>query len=81
MLGSMVFPASMVATAMAGKAINSTGWSYAQASLVERPGKILFISGHFDAATQGLPEQARFLAKPFTREALLAAIAGALEGN
>jgi len=42
---------------------------------------ILFISGHFDAATQGLPEQARFLAKPFTREALLAAIAGALEGN
>ena len=42
---------------------------------------ILFISGHFDSATQGLPEQARFLAKPFTREALLAAIAGALEGN
>lgn len=42
---------------------------------------ILFISGHFDAATQGLPEQARFLAKPFTREALLAAIAGAIEGG
>ncbi|HEU5075459.1 MAG TPA: ATP-binding protein [Polyangiaceae bacterium] len=39
---------------------------------------ILFISGHFDAATRALPEQARFLAKPFTREALLAAIAGAL---
>jgi len=40
---------------------------------------ILFISGHFDTKTQGLPDQARFLAKPFTREALLAAIAGALE--
>ena len=42
---------------------------------------ILFISGHFDSATQGLPDQARFLAKPFTREALLAAIASALEST
>lgn len=49
----MVFPASMVATAMAGKAINSTGWSYAQASLVERPSKVLFISGQVPADAQG----------------------------
>lgn len=42
---------------------------------------ILFISGHFDKATQELPEGARFLAKPFTREALLAAIQSALEAS
>ncbi len=35
----------MMATAMPNKAINSSGLSYAQACLVERPSKLLFISG------------------------------------
>jgi len=52
-LGGVVFPASMVATAMPGKAINSSGLSYAQACLVEQPGKLLFISGQVPAGAAG----------------------------
>lgn len=58
MLGGVVFPASMMATAMPSKAINSSGLSYAQACLVERPGKLLFISGQVPADAAGkVPER------------------------
>jgi enamine deaminase RidA (YjgF/YER057c/UK114 family) len=43
----------MVTTATLGKAINSGGSSYAQAYLVERPGKVLFISGQVPADADG----------------------------
>lgn len=57
-LGGAVFPASMVATAMSSKAINSSGLSYAQACLVERPSKLLFISGQVPADAEGkVPER------------------------
>jgi enamine deaminase RidA (YjgF/YER057c/UK114 family) len=57
-LGGVIFPASMVATAMPGKAINSSGLSYAQACLVEHPGKWLFISGQVPADAEGkVPER------------------------
>lgn len=38
---------------MPGKAINSNGLSYAQARLVERPSKLLFISGQVPADAEG----------------------------
>jgi 2-iminobutanoate/2-iminopropanoate deaminase len=48
----------MVTTAMPGKAINSSGLSYAQALLVERPSKLLFISGQVPADAAGnVPER------------------------
>lgn len=57
-LGGMVVPAFRVATAMPSKAINSSGLSYAQACLVERPGKLLFISGQVPADAAGeVPER------------------------
>ncbi|GFE78605.1 hypothetical protein GCM10011487_06050 [Steroidobacter agaridevorans] len=57
-LGGVVFPASVVATAMSSEAINSSGLSYAQARLVERPSKLLFISGQVPADAEGkVPER------------------------
>ena len=54
----MVLPASMVAKSMPSKAINSSGLSYAQACLVERPSKLLFISGQVpDDGTGNVPER------------------------
>lgn len=52
-LSGVVFPVSMVATAMPSKAINSSGLSYAQARLVERPSRVLFVSGQVPADASG----------------------------
>jgi enamine deaminase RidA (YjgF/YER057c/UK114 family) len=51
-LGGAMFPAAM-ATAMPNKAINSNELSYAQACLVERPSRMLFISGQVPADADG----------------------------
>jgi enamine deaminase RidA (YjgF/YER057c/UK114 family) len=51
-------PASMGAAAMSSKAINSSGLSYAQACLLDRPSKLLFISGQVPADAAGkVPER------------------------
>ncbi|WP_129641300.1 RidA family protein [Peristeroidobacter agariperforans] len=43
---------------MSNRAINSSGLSYAQACLVERPSKLLFISGQVPADAEGkVPER------------------------
>ena len=48
-----MFPGSMMATAMPSKAIHPTGLSYAQACLIERPSRVLFISGQVPADAEG----------------------------
>ena len=52
-LGGLIVPLSMTATAMHSKAINSSGLSYAQARLVEQPSQLLFISGQVPADAEG----------------------------
>lgn len=52
-LGGLMIPPFMMATAMPSKAINSSGLSYAQARLVEQPSRLLFISGQVPADAEG----------------------------
>lgn len=52
-LGGMAVPEGKVSAAMPNKAINSSGLSYAQAFLVERPSRLLFISGQVPADAEG----------------------------
>jgi len=58
MLGGALFPASMVTAAMQIRPIDASGLSYAQALLVERPGRLLFVSGQVPADAEGrVPER------------------------